>query len=116
MRSPFPNRDRSPVHCVYFDPTASDSLSQTIVDALATVADTSPAEMAPLSAAVDVGALEQLLGHAVTRQSMTEISFAVDDWDVLVTADGAVQVYESDRELHADEVASPVRSTSERDR
>lgn len=90
----------SPAHRVYFDPTASDQPSSAIIGALTTVTDSSPLEVTPLYETIDLDALERLLDHAATSTTPGSIAFefTVDDWDVVVTGDGQIAVYDGERD------------------
>lgn len=84
--------ERPPAHETHFDPAALDAL----VEALATVEDASPTELAPLHDAVDVDALTQFVRRAAAapRSSTTSVEVSLERWTVRVDSDGRLLVYE----------------------
>lgn len=94
FRTPY---DRTPAHQNFFDPTAPGQPSSAIVRSVSAVADRSPAEITPLYEAIELDALERLLEHAATSRCGTPVAleFRIEGWDVVVSGDGAVRVYDS---------------------
>lgn len=94
MYSVLADRDRSPVHRAYFDPSAPDQLPDAIVTAVATVADRDPASIPPLAETTDIGALEALIEHARATGSAIDATAVVEGLDVRVVSDGQILVYD----------------------
>ncbi|MFP8952084.1 HalOD1 output domain-containing protein [Natrialbaceae archaeon A-arb3/5] len=88
--------DCDPVHCLHFDPVSPEQLSSVIIRALSAVEDSPPTDIEPLYETVDLEAIERLVEHTVTAGSNGGLSveFAVSGWDVAVTGDGQVLVYD----------------------
>ncbi|WP_254762995.1 HalOD1 output domain-containing protein [Natrinema marinum] len=89
-------RHGSPVCQTQFDQSGTQRASSAVIDALAAVADTSPLEMEPLCETIELEALDRLIGHAGTAGAGIALEFRVDEWDLIVTGDGRVIVFDSE--------------------
>lgn len=107
-----------PVYETQYDSSSSNTLFRTIIEAIATVAETPPVELAPLHDTIDVGALERFLEHASAgaRNTTVSIGFSVETWTVLVHSDGHVLVYEpADEAIGRDDAAARTRNAADSD-
>lgn len=82
-----------------------ESVSETVVSAVAEVTDTDPLSLEPLYTTIDPDALNALLERDQRRfdRSLTRVEFSYCGCDIVVTADGGVRVSKSDQELASDE-------------
>lgn len=78
--------------------TESESVSQRVVAAVAEATGKDPLEMEPLYTRVDPDCLEKLFsgGSQMTPRNQGQISFPMDSCQVVVKADGTVDVTEHD--------------------
>lgn len=80
---------------------ASDSISETVVYAIAEATDTDPMDLPPLYDVIDLQALDRLFpAHTAGGDPSARVTFTVLDCEVTVHADGEVVVApagESDR-------------------
>lgn len=88
--------DSVPLCRTQFDIAGPQSPSTAVIDAIATVADTSPLSIEPLYETVELEALDRLLEHAGSNGSGIALEFRVDEWDLIVTGDGQVLVFEAE--------------------
>ncbi|MDS0473593.1 HalOD1 output domain-containing protein [Natrinema sp. 1APR25-10V2] len=88
--------EQSPVCQTQFELTGTQRASSAVIDALAAVSDTSPLEMQPLYETIELEALDRLVGHLGTADSGVALEFRVDEWDLIVTGDGRVLVFETE--------------------
>lgn len=89
-------QDSVPLCRAQFDLTGPRRPSTAIMDAVATAADRSPLEIEPLYDTIELEALDRLFAHAGEAGSGLALEFPVDEWDLLVTGDGQVLVFETD--------------------
>lgn len=83
-----------PVVRTEFDPSDPEALCQTMIDAVASVEGTPPAELEPLYDAIDLEALARFLGHDGSGDAATFVCVALDEWHALVYDDGRIEVYD----------------------
>lgn len=93
------NQNREPRHVESYDPADFHSVSNAVVEAIATVTDTSPLELDPLHETVSLEAVERFVEHATCspHEPAVVVGFTVEAWDVFVHGDGRIEVYDSDR-------------------
>lgn len=81
--------DRDTFH-VSFDPPAEDVV-EVVVNAVATIRNVEPHELAPLQEAIDVDSLDRLVDPDETEQPADlEVAFLYQGLDITVTGDGDV--------------------------
>ena len=84
----------APDYADTLDADETDPVSQRVVAKVAAVSDTDPLELDPLYRTVDPDALDSLFGGdgCVTRESEGFVQFSMSGCEVVVRADGAVEV------------------------
>jgi len=78
-----------------YDSQQQQPITETVIDAIATVSGTDPLDLPPLYEAVDPDALELIVREpnaAPTRSCF--VGFTLGAWGVIVTGSGEIQVYE----------------------
>jgi hypothetical protein len=74
------------------------TISNTVVDAVSTVAFTDPLDMDPLYFSIDLDALERIVGPKLNgrrRSGRVVVEFEVEGYDVVVNSDGLVSVLDA---------------------
>jgi len=78
-----------------YNPAQSRSITEVVIEALTTVSGEDPLDLPPLYEAVDPDALELIVREPnAAPQRSCFIGFTVDDWGVIVTGSGEIQVYQ----------------------
>jgi len=81
-----------------YDRDSSDSLTSTLVDALASAAGVEPTELDPLYDTVDLDALEALVEPTSGPEASNGVySFSHEAWNVFVCSDGRIKVCDRSR-------------------
>ncbi|MBV0925419.1 hypothetical protein KTS45_14525 [Halomicroarcula limicola] len=84
--------DCTPEHEVVWEADEA-TLSETLVEAIATVEGVRPIELEPLADTIDAVALDALFESAdATRGPEQVFFFAVSGWNVFVSGDGRIQI------------------------
>ncbi|MCO8245500.1 hypothetical protein NKF25_15670 [Haladaptatus sp. AB643] len=80
-----------------FDRTEYATVSEAVVDAVASVTAIDPLEMDPLYSLIDLDALERIVGPKLNgqrRNGNVTVEFQVNGHDVVVRSDGLIYVFE----------------------
>lgn len=95
--SPYRSRT-TPLH-VWHDPLSPDSISTTVITAVARVAAVDPTELPPLFEYIDPDALDRLLGDDIGTPTRFNgyLTFDYASYSVTVHSDGEIVVTEFDR-------------------
>ena len=95
MTDSISDADSNSLHHRTFDPTDSEQPTNAVVMTLADAEDVSPLELESLHHSINTAALNSLFGHDV-RSSFT-IEFTALGWEVSISSEGEVTVFDSDR-------------------
>lgn len=88
-----------------YERESNHTLLETIVDALAEAEGVGVTELPPLYDTIETEALSQLLeNNRGNGDAQTLVSFAVDDWNVFVHADGRVRICDDTRQGDPEQV------------
>jgi hypothetical protein len=86
-------RTSAPVVDARYDEDSAQTITGTLITAVAEAAAVDPIELPPLYETIDTDAIEQLFErHNETVDSPTTLSFTVETWNVFVRSDGRVRV------------------------
>lgn len=90
--------DSSDEHChqTTFDPE-TDAVSKELIDAVATVNDADPDELAVLANFIDPDALDTLFQprlNGTSRNSNTQVQFKYDEYTIKIQTDGTITLHQ----------------------
>lgn len=87
----------------HFDWTASESVSEAVIRAVAILSDKPPTELPPLYDAVDPDALNAIItdGVSTSEQGRVEITFSFNNYLVKITSAGDGYICPKDSEMRS---------------
>lgn len=96
MSDTTPDCEETLLYQAEYDPSDRETLTESIIEAVATVEEIPPLELRPLYETVDIESLTNLMTHATSdsRNSTVSVEFTLEQLLVVVKSSGLILVYE----------------------